>query len=89
MKDERDGPIHPEDHPLVPVEVRMGLQEMRHRRELAELQVQLSKARRRPMIGKILYYAFWTWTVYVTLAYFGFLGEAQELWNSTLNYLRW
>lgn len=86
--EDREGPIHPEDHPLVPVEVRMGLQEMRHRKEVAELRRQL--ARKEPsMLKRGLKYAFVGWTVYVTLAYFGVLGDAQQLWNSTLDYLRW
>jgi hypothetical protein len=85
MKDERDGPIHPEEHPMLPWPVKMGLKEARHKRELDELRRQLVVAKNGgPMFKKVLWYAFWGWTVYATLAYFGFLEMAQPAINGLI-----
>jgi hypothetical protein len=81
---DRDGPIHPEDHPMTPWPVRLGLKEMRHKREIEELQRQLKLEENPSMIRKLLWYSFWGWTIYVTLAYFGFLDAAKPLIDALL-----
>jgi len=66
---------------MVPLPVRMGLKELRHKREIEELHKRLAYKEKKSMVGKVLWYAFWAWTAYVTLAYFGILDAARPYIN--------
>jgi len=65
----------------------MKLKEVRHKIELEKLRKQLKRKEDRKVIKSLLWYAFWTWTAYVTLVYFGFMDDFLGLKGSLLDYL--
>lgn len=86
----RNGPILPENHPLVPEPVRDKLKIRRLQRDLEVAELAANHYRKKSSFAKRL--PFWLtviWAVFITSAHFGLIGWVLSLWAGVLDFLHW